>query len=52
MDEDFEGIRYGISKTRVRVPVEMHGFHINISCFQLEDALASGSKSPNLGEHC
>ena len=40
----------GIPKTRVRVPVEIHVFHVNKSCFQLEDALASGSRrSPNLG---
>ena len=40
----------GIPKTRVRVPVEIHVFHINKSCFQLENALASGSiGSTNLG---
>ena len=33
------------------VPVEIHVFHFNKSCFQLEDALASGSRrSPNLGD--
>ena len=31
-------------------PGEIHVFHVNKSCFQLEDALASGSRrSPNLG---
>ena len=38
-----------IQETRVRVLVEIHVFHIKKSCFQLEDALASGSsRSPNL----
>ena len=36
--------------TRVPVPLNINVFHINKSCFQLEDALASGSsRSPNLG---
>ena len=38
------------ARTRVRVLVEKHVFHINKSCLQLEDTLASGSRrSPNLG---
>ena len=41
---------YGIPETRVQVLVKKHVFHINKSCFQLEDNLASGSsRSPNLG---
>ena len=42
--------RTGIPKIRVRVPVEIHVFHINESCFQFGDALTSGpKKNPNLG---
>ena len=37
----------------VRVPVKIHVFHFNKSCFQLEVALSSGSRrSQNLGQHC
>ena len=51
--QTFENIWDGIAKTRVRVPVYIHVFYINRSCFQLEDALARGSKSRTLYiEHC
>ena len=35
------------------IPVEINVFHINKSCFQLENVHANGStRSPNQGYHC